>query len=280
MTAKVLSNLESLGDLIGSLKGIEEGLEEDAYMEGLIKQAHGKASNAFNVAAAATASAGHMTHVFEFGTAGITPGPVKYPDPTSASARLWTHTLTGRGGNQDIGYSFRPALNRNPQPTTASTGVESKYLRKLSKRKYIFWNKAFVMETGRTVEIHAKNGDFLFVPFRGEVPRNPLNRKGFVMWNTKKLGPITAVPGQNTKGQFTAFWMSWWSAAGNEIIEQDMRASVMSDIEKAMAEATRRANAAAMETPATTNIVSAVNKAKSWVSKMFGTSRRDVEINE
>lgn len=274
MSAKVMSNLESVGDLVGSLKGISEGLSEDSYIESVILQAHGKATNAFDLAAAATASTGRMTHVFEFGTAGITEGNVKFADPTSPAARLWVHTISGRGGNQDIGYSFRPALNRNPQPTTRTTGVPSKYLKKLSRRKYIFWNKAFVMETGAPVEIRAKNGNFLFVPFNKEAPRNPMNRKGFVMWNSNSLGPISAVPGKTTKGEFTSFWMGWWASAGENIVEKDMRASISADIEKAVADATKKAAATVVKPVQTADIQGASHKSENWMKRIFGSRRR------
>jgi len=262
----MLNNLESVGELIGALRGIETGLDEDEYMEGIIKQAHGKAANAFNVAAAATASAGHMRHVFEFGTSGVTEGQVKHPDPTSPSARLWTHTITGRGGSQNIGYSFRPALTPNPRPTTESTGVPSKYLRKLSRRKYIFWNKAYVMETGQTVEIKSRQSHgLLFVPTPGS--NEPKNH---VMWNTHRLGPITAQPGRTTRGNFTAFWMNWWGSAGAEIMEADMRKSVLTDVQKAMAAAEKRAAAETVKPASTTNVPAAARRAKTAIARIFG----------
>jgi hypothetical protein len=270
----MLSNLESVGDLVGSLKGIGDGIEEDDYIEGLIKQAHGKATNVFNVAAAATASTGRMAHVYEYGTHGITPGQPKFADPTSPAARLWVHWVKGSGGNQNIGYSFRPALNRNPQPTVASTGVSSKYLAKLSKRKYVFWNRAFVMETGQTVSIKAKNGDFLFVPFGNTTPTNPANTRGFVMWNSTKLGAITARPGQKTKGEFTKFWMAWWATAGNEIIENDMRVNVTMDIEKAVAEAAKRAAAEKVKPVQAANIPAAATGARAWARNLFKRNKR------
>lgn len=279
MSAKVLSNLESVGDLIGSLKGMGEAMEEDEYIETLIQQAHGKAANAFDVAAAATAGAGHLTHVFEFGVPGITRGQPKFADPTAPEARLWIHRLSGKGGNQDIGYTFRPATQPNPQPTTAETGVASKYLRKLSRRKYIFWNKAFVMETGQTVSIKAKNSDFLFIPFGDNPPTNPANKRGFVMYNTTKLGPISAKPGASSKGTFTAFWMNWWASAGNELIEQDMRASVESDIKKAEADIAKRTAAESMKPVQATNIIGSVNTSRSWMKKLFGAGRKVREIS-
>lgn len=274
MSVKVLSNLESLGEMIGALQGIAKGMDEDAYMEGLIKQAHGHAANAFNIAAAATAATGHFPHVFEFGTPGITPGPARFGDPTSHEARLWIHRLAGHGGSQDIFYSFRPAVVRNPQPTTESTGVSSKYLQKLSRRKYIFWNKAFVMETGMTVSNKAKNGDFLFVPFNGEAPRNPMNRKGFMMWDSRRHGALETVPGRKTKGTFTAFWLAWWAAEGQETMEREMRSSVSMDIEKAVAMAAKDSQTEAMKPVQTTNIKGVATRAYERARSLFKRNER------
>lgn len=269
----MLNNLESVGEMIGALKGIEAGLDEDEYMEGLIKEAHGKAANAFNLAAAATAKTGAIRHVYEFGVNGITEGKVKFPDPTAPEARLFQHTISGTGGNQDIGYTFRPALNRNPDPTVEKTGVPSKYLQRLSKRKYVFWNKAFVMETGMTVQNKSKQSHgMLFLPFNNEPSRaNPPYPNGHVMWNTNLRGnPAAKVPGEHVQGNFTATWLSWWGAAGQDLMEQDMKRNIYADIDKAMAQAAKSANANAVKPAASTNVTGAVAKAASFVKKLFG----------
>lgn len=270
---KMMNNLDAVGEAVGALMGIADGLEEDEYIESLVRDAHGKAAKAFDVAAAAAGAAGHLTHVFEFGTAGITRGQPKFMDPTSEAARLWTHKVTGTGGNLDIGYTFRPALNRNPIPTTRDTGVPSKYLRRISKRKYVFWNKAFVMETGQTVEIHAKRGNYLFVPFNNEAPRNPLNRKGFVMWNTKRQGPIMAQPGRTTKGTFTAFWMRWWASQGEEVMAADMMKNVEYDTKKAEKELAKRANSHPVKPAAANNPLSVAKRARFTAKQNFGRGR-------
>jgi hypothetical protein len=263
---EMMSNMESIGDMVGALAGINESIDDEAYTEALIKQAHGKASSAFDIAAAATASAGWFTHMYEYGTAGITGGQQKYSDPTSPAARLWIHTLTGQGGQQDVGWAPRPAKNRNPQPTTESTGVSSKYLAKLSRRKYIFWNKALVMETGMAVQpkSHQSHG-LIFMPFNNKTPTNQANTKGYVMWNTHQHGlPKPRVPGEHVQGQFTKFWMKWWNSAGNQIIEEDMRKSVTLDYNLAVEEATARAKAEALKHPYATKVKSAYTSGKNW----------------
>jgi hypothetical protein len=265
----IVNNLDAAAELVGSLAGMSEGLDSDEYMNRLIEQAHGKATNAFDVAAAATAATGRLQHMYEFGTAGITRGPVKFPDPTSAAARLWTHTVVKTTGGAEIGFNFRPAINRNPQPTTRDTGVASKYLRKLSRRKYVFWNKAFVTETGQTVEIHAKNSDYLFVPFNNNPPRNPLNRKGFVMWNSKALGPIRAVPGETLKGNFTTFWTTWWSNQGEKVFDKSMVTEVNKDVRKATRLAEKKAATHGLKPAAANNPNATANKARQTARKEF-----------
>ena len=47
---KVMSNLEAIGDAVGALSGMADGLDEDQYLGSIIEQAHGVAANAFDVA--------------------------------------------------------------------------------------------------------------------------------------------------------------------------------------------------------------------------------------
>jgi hypothetical protein len=272
MPAKVLTNLEAIGDMIGALSGIDESIDDKVYMEGLIKAAHGKAASAFDIAAAATAKAGRFPHVYEFGTTGITRGAPKFGNPVDPRARLYVHKLVGSGGNQEIMYSFRPATQPNPKPTPESTGVDQKYLSRLSDRKYYFYNKAIVMETGRVVEIKPQNGNFLFVPFYGEATRNPLYNRGHMMWDARRLGPLYARPGKSTRGEFTQFWMGWWAGMGSKMMYADMEKSVTMDIDIAMAEATKRANSEPVKPVQDTSISGAMATAKALFNKIFKAS--------
>jgi hypothetical protein len=268
MSAKILSNLASVSDMIGVLEGMSEGMDSDLYVEQLIQEAHKKVVDRFDEDAAATAATGRFTHMYEFGTAGITRGRPTHADPTAPDARLYTHKITGRGGNQNIWFDYRPALTRNPQPTTASTGVPSKYLRKLSKRKYIFWNKAPVMELGLEVEIKSNRGDkgLIFVPTPGEnSPRQ------FVMFPTKGTAnarPISATPGRNSAGSFRTFWLMWWNSSGAMLLEEEMREDVARDLMRASAEAEKRAKATAMTPVQTTSVTGTWKKAKAIGKKL------------
>jgi hypothetical protein len=253
---------------------MSDGLNDDDYMAGLIRSAHGEVATAFDVAAAATAQTGRLSHMYEFGVPGITAGPPKILDPTSAAARLWEHTLIGRGGSQDIGYTIRPATIPNPQPTVESTGVASKYLAKLSRRKYVFYNKAFVIETGQTVTIRPKNGRFLFVPFYGHPSRYDVeNTRGYMM----SRGPIVMQPGAANRGAFTSTWMSWWGSAGAELMENKMRATITKDIALAQARAGTAANSARMKSVTLTNIAAAAGRGYTKGKKAFGATTKAVK---
>lgn len=233
--ASVESNIESLGDLIGTVQGISDAMSDQEYIDSLIEDAHYSASKAFDTATAATAHAGYLTHVYEYGVAGITGGTAKITDATSPEARLYVHSLIGNRGSYDIGFYFRPALVPNPQPTTASTGVASVYLRKLSRRKYIFRSRAIVMEDGEEVQIKPKNGNLLFVPFYGQPSRNPLNKKGFMMYPyAPNNEPITITPGRSTKGSFGAHWMKWWGDTGQTMMGAEIQSKIPLDIMESM----------------------------------------------
>lgn len=272
--AEILTNLETLGEMIGAYMGMSEKADDPDYIERIIKQAHGKAASAFDIATAATAGAGYLTHVYEFGVAGITRGQTRFFDATAPEARLYIHEITGDGGNQEIGWAWRPATQPNPRPTTADTGVPSKYLRKVSRRKYVFWNKAFVMESGETVEIKANNSNYLFVPFGNKASKNPENKRGFVMFNTTNKGPITTRPGASSKGTFSAHWLTWWGQTGAGIMEADMEESVASDIKLAQAEIDKRTKMAPMKPVQSTNIAGASVSSRNWMKRFFGGKRK------
>lgn len=274
----VFTNWESVADMIGSLEGIRQGLDKDAYMQRLIENAHGKATSVFDVAAASAAKAGRMTHMYEFGTIGITRGPVRHPDPTSARARLWTHQLTGAGKSMNVGFMFRPAVTRNPNHTTAHTGVPSKYLRRLSRRKYLFWNKASVVESGTPVSIKSKQPHgLLFIPFMGK-PRSGATKhdikRGYMMYPAAGQGPIEAIPGRTSKGSFTKFWMGWWESEGQALMDISMVSEARRDIVAAEVRAANSAKGHRVKPAKANNIVGAAAKSQQRESRTFGRGGR------
>jgi hypothetical protein len=273
------ADLDAIFELSGTVEGIRDAAEKnDDYLEALLREAHEETAKEFDLAAVASSPV--IPHMFEFGTAGITPGPKKFL-PTEERARLWEHDYIGHGKNMEASFRFRPAFSANPVPTTASTGVDSKYLKFLSKRKYVFWNKAFVMETGQEVNITAKHGDFLFVPFYGnESYGKYMNNRGYMMWNSSQNGPIQANPGQNVRGHFGALWDGWWKATGAGLLEHRVTENFDDDVRVAFDTAAARSKANSLK-PAKAGIGrgKAARAAKSTMSAMLSRAVGRMGVN-
>jgi hypothetical protein len=268
-----MSNLDVLGELLGQLEGLDPAMKNPRYIQDILTVAHNESSEAFDLAAASAASTGYLQHVFEYGNPGITEGKPVFHNPTEPEARLYIHKMRGSGGNQNIMYSFRAATQRNPSMTVANTGASSKYLRKLSRRKYVFWNRAFVMETGRPVSIKPKNGEFLFIPLRGQESKTGDDRatkRGFIL--TKK--GVKTVPGRSTKGQFTSFWMGWWSGSGDEMMVKSAARQVEQDIEKVRVELDAVAKKSKMKPVQTTNLSVSIREGSGRTVKLLKRSGR------
>lgn len=272
---KFETNLDVVGEISGTIDGMELVSNEPSYMESIIKNAHDIAADAFDEFAATYGLTGGISHMFEYGTAGVTPGPIKFK-ATDRDAQLWTHLLEGHGGEQQVSFTFRPAVAPNPQPTTAQTGVPSKYLTKLSKRKYVFYNRAAVTEMGTDVSIKSDRGNgFLFVPFYGKGSTGKyVNNRGYMMWNSKKFGPIKVTPGRYSTGSFTRVWVGWWGATGSELMSTEMVKSYELDFAEAMKAAEARAAVRPVKAPTPTSIATTNRKASAATYR--ATHRRAV----
>lgn len=221
MKVNMLVDFSGIEDLIGTGEGVADGANDQQYISGLINAAHNVASLEFDVDAAATAAAGALTHMFEFGTTGITRGAQRFGDPTSPEARLWTHHISDQGRSQNISYMFRPAVAPNPRPSATFYGVPNAVIRKLSRRKYVFAQKAAVNELGTTVHIKPKDKPFNFVPFYGKPARNPdYANRTYIFRPIEGNLPMESTPGDDAgmTGTFTMFWNTWWAGRGRELL--------------------------------------------------------------
>lgn len=235
-----VANFDSVYELVGAVRGIDTAIDSPQYLDSLANEAHNYVSSDFDIEISAMAGAGKFQHVYEFGVAGITTGPgmpTRIADPRSEAARLWVHNFMGTDGIYDIEYSFRPAVVPNPRPTTATTGVPSKVIRKLSRRKYVFWNKALVMETGAEVEIRPIRGKYLFVPFGG----TEFDGRSYQMYDAERNGPIVTRPGRYSRGTFGAFWETWWDTVGKARMGDFMEKEAGIDVHMALQNAERQA---------------------------------------
>lgn len=235
MKSTLVTNLDALGKVVGAAQAMDEGFNQQ-YINSVIQAAHSDVKNAFDIAAAATAQAsGNMSHMYEYGVPGITRGKPAFASGAEDAAHLYVHTLDTRHDGATVNYVFRPALIRNPQPTVESTGVPSRFLKRLSRRKYVFKNRAFITETGQSVSI--SGNPWLFVPFGKEGPRNynnPNAKYNFMFYNTDRLGPIKSRPGRKNRGAFSAFWAAWWASEGSRKLSEHMEENIQEDFSKVM----------------------------------------------
>lgn len=235
-------NLGEIAELIGTIYGVEKATRTNIYIDHLMRAAHSEAAAQFNKDIAAQAAATQrFNHMYEWGTAGINKGrSTRRMNPLNPEAMLWQHKITGRGKSKGIDWVYRASKTPVPQPTTDKTKVSRTELDKLSGRKHIFYWKAPIIEQGMKVKLRPKYANMIFVPFYGD-PRSPkldarTRKRGFLFHK----GPLTNIPGHGTiqgrdlKGNFTAFWETWWNSAGNEILQSRMASAVDKDVQEAL----------------------------------------------
>lgn len=273
MGGKVISNLGQLAEGIGSYLGMMEGLDQQTYMDSLLERAYVDASASFNKAAAAAAMHDRsLSHMWEFGTAGITRGNTKYANPTNPAAMLWVNTMTGQGRQKTISFIFRPAKSFVPAHTEAETGVDQSVLDRLKvntgERKYKFPNKAFVFESGMDVNVVAKRSKRLFIPIESEgTPAEIGNQdtdKGYVWAKSHTYSPGDFA---DSVGRFTGFFGGWWAAQGAQKMFEQMSMDVEKDlmeIDKTIKTSTKK-----MASPAATNIAALVKRGETKTRKQF-----------
>jgi hypothetical protein len=221
----ITADFSELAEFIGTFQGAAKVLEDSKYMDALLTHAHRQASIQFDGDIAAYALATNtMGHMYEWGTAGINTGrTTRRMDPLSEGAKLWRHQLSGRGMTKEASFVFQPSVVPVPAPTVEITGVPRAQLRMLTGGPYVFVAKAAIMEAGTVVTIRPRGDNKLFVPFGKEGPRNPAYA-GRTFIFTK--GPIRTVPGKNYAGNFSKYWMVWWSSEGDKIMSESVQSAV------------------------------------------------------
>lgn len=231
MSLELKVDFSGVEEAVGMVQGIADGAQDPRYIDGLINAAHNVASLEFDIDVAATAGISYLSHVYEFGTVGITRGDPVFSDPTSQDARLWMHTIRGKGRTQNIGYVFRPAMMPNPEPTPEFTGVDQEVLDRLSGEKYIFRSKAAVIEYGVTVHIKPKTKKVNFVPFYGK-PSWAYPGETHIFRPIDGRQPMVSNPGDlsGMTGSFTKFWISWWKSRGEALMDGSANENFIEDV--------------------------------------------------
>jgi len=212
-------NMNELAGVIGTIQGAAKVLEDRDYIDAVLRHAHGRAADRFDQDASAYALAtGTINHMFEWGTAGINRGrTTRRMNPDSQEAKLWRHHLTGMNGDLQASFNFQPSVVPIPKPTVVRTGVPRTVLNRLTGGPYVFTGKAAIMEAGLTVTIRPRGDNMLFVPFGNESAKDPSARAHGRNYIFTK-GPINTVPGKTVAGNFSKFWIAWWSTEGDHIV--------------------------------------------------------------
>lgn len=273
---RYLIDTSSVSAAIGAIDGADEVTREEGYLTDLMKAAHTDVADEFNMMITAHAAASRtLNHMFEWGTSGINTGrTTRRINPMSPEARLWLHTYTGTGKSGAVGFTFLPSHVPVPKPTTTRTGIDQKYLSKL-KGKHIFWNKAFVMESGTTVTIRPAPGKKLFIPHMGRSPSNIKASdlaKGFTMYPRS----VELTPGQNSAGTFTAYFKQFWETKGQKSMEANVFKTFNTDLTKALRKASASRGAPLPPNPARVHAQVKASSAKTSKSMRNSAKARRV----
>lgn len=234
MARRLRSGIEFKADFSSAIQMLGAGMalgaagSDRSYFDDIIKAAWHMAENEFNLEAAAYASAGgRIRHMYEWGTLGINTGRTNMrPDPMSDRARLWTTHLTGSGMARVLSYTFDPSIAYVPKPTVRDTGMDPEVIDML--KDHVFTWKARVFESGETVTIFPTEAKMLLIPFyNGPPPGTPPKdvERGYRM----SMGPHTFSPGEQTQGEFSAFWLKFWEGRGNEIMSKHVEEQLEMD---------------------------------------------------
>lgn len=217
--------IEELVDFIAGANAISNLSKNSVYLDRIMEPAIREAEEDLNLRAAAKAPS--ISHMFEWGTTGVNGRSNTRQNPNSEKARLWKTVSTGRGLNRTIRFEYKKSKSFVPLPTTRKTRMPSDKIAMLNGT-HIFYDKAKVMETGKTVTIKPKNSKVLVIPIRrGETVSDPAAMKrGYIV--TKKS--VTNIPGKRLKGNFTKFWDEFWNKNGHMIIENHVFDAIENDV--------------------------------------------------
>jgi hypothetical protein len=223
-------DLEPMLYVLGAGQAFARSMKDKTYVDALMDEAFEHADRAFDEQADAVAMTGAISHMYEWGTAGVNKGRSNVRmKPQNPNAKLWTNYSVGTGLDRTIAFVYRPSLATVPKPLASETGMDPEVIASL-RPQYFTW-KAEVMEENRTVTIAPKEAQWLLLPAtkenleRFEWRTNDINR-GYIL----RRGPFEAQPGKERYyGSFTALWDNFWLNTANEIFETDVSRMIEED---------------------------------------------------
>lgn len=193
---------KNLDKELGELAGLLSALQGRPFMSALIGHGIEVAKMEFHGAVVSHTQSGHtLDHMFEWSNK---EGHVDFRGP------LWTEFLEDNVSNtRTLRWDYKPARMHNPERAIDEGD---------SQTKYIFRDRAQIMETGKQVDIKSKSGKMLFIPLTPGMTN--ITEKDFARGYTFK-SEIRTVPGQKVKGSFTQYWYNWYSVEAPKVIRED-----------------------------------------------------------
>lgn len=227
----IQGDFSQMAEFLGSAEGWSSAVDSPYYIVDLLRAAHGHATLAFDKETAIVAMSTRDTnrsisHMYEWGTAGINEGDVRL-SPNRREARLWIHKLGGAGANRSIDFIFKPSIANVPLPEGDWDDLQS------PKKRYTFKARPWITEFGVPVVIRPKAGSSgLFIPitdgvstssFAGDKQRREVDGFAFTPY-------AVTIPGSKNAGNFSMHWAGWWNTEGSAIIDTTAREIVSGDM--------------------------------------------------
>ena len=219
-------DFSQLAEFIGSAEGWSDSIKTPYFIGEMLKAAHSGAKKMFDKETAALAATGvlNISHMYEWGTAGINEGKgTPKLSPNSRLAKLWQHKLSGRGASRKIDFIMLPSKQPVPLPNTSGMTFAGKG--KPPSRRYTFAARPWVTEYGIPTVIRPTAASALFIPANSDMKPTGVGRysnqralaRGYFMYPH----PVVIRERKGT-GQFTTHWHAWWNSEGKAIISEGM----------------------------------------------------------
>jgi hypothetical protein len=220
---------------LGAVGALNSTLQTAEYLDLVIDNAFDLANKRFLVEAEAYAMAtGDLGHMYEWGTIGVNKwASSRKMKANTEEARLWHTEFIGNKGDRVLTWQWKPSFTTVPVPTKKDTGMSTEVIKKLKSKngtKYIFHQKARIMEMGESVRTKFETGSdskFLLFPAwewsRADMRPEDV-RRGYAI--TKKTDDEVKPGNKAYQGNFTYFWMSYWEGRGAETMQAETEITI------------------------------------------------------
>lgn len=218
-------DLSNVGAVMGSITGTMEAVKTKVYIKDLIRGAQHQLGAHFNthMTLLALTQPQRFHHVYEWNHVG------------QPAFRLWKNTYVGTS-KRVTSFEFLPSHVQVPLPDPEfPPGPKGQQVH----RRYIFWNKARVMEYNIPVHIYVKEAKALFINLRDNPGVNlPDNHKGFTFAQQATIFNRGA-----TAGSFTNAFIEFYREQAPVIFKTEIQPVIEQSVEKNLFKTTRASRA-------------------------------------